>query len=346
MYMNGTGHMSTREDRILSAVIETYVKTARPVSSSAVIRAGSIGLSSATVRNVMRSLEEGGFISQPHTSAGRVPTDKGYRHYVDNLMRPSKLSDRERSEIGKVMTALGRKDLTTVVTEVSKLVSDLTKQLAVAVAPEADLGTIERIELVSIGDERVLAVAAVGSSAALSAVFDVGKTVGAKQLGRATALLNDWLGGVSLDDAERVLRTHLATLGSPLRSVLRRLLKDDSSIFRAGHGERVHYEGARHIFRHPEFSTDAASLGQILDSERALADLLRSPLGRGHVEVTIGSENRRREMQKMSLVVGSYRVGGTLGRIGVIGPTRMRYPRLVGLISHLSCTPDKEHSAG
>jgi heat-inducible transcriptional repressor len=176
-------------------------------------------------------------------------------------------------------------------------------------------------------------------------VFDPGRAIGVGELSKATELLNDWLGGISLTDAERVLRTRLRSLRKPPRDVLRGLLKSGSRVFGAGHGEWVHYEGARHIFRHPEFSSDAASLGRILDSEQALADLVSSPLGRGAVEVKIGSENQRREMQKMSLVIGSYRVGGTLGRIGVIGPTRMRYSRLVGLIGHFSRMLDEEASA-
>ena len=231
-----------REDRVLKAVIGAYVRTARPVSSGAVAAGRGVGVSPATVRNVMRSLEEMGLLCQPHTSAGRVPTDTGYRYYVDHLMKPSRPTERQELRLRDVVRALLGRDRAALVNRVSRTASELLRELSVAVVPAA--GTT---------------------------------------------------------------RT-----------------------------ERVHYEGARYIFRHPDLAGDPAFFGELLDSDRVLADLVRRGAAPGSIAVTIGAENERRELCRVSLVVGSYRVGRTLGHVGIIGSTRMHYPRVVGLVTRLS----------
>ena len=138
----------------------------------------------------------------------------------------------------------------------------------------------------------------------------------------------------------RSLHKFTACKGGTLES-LRALLADSSRLFRSEGLERVHYEGARYIFQHPEFSADAAPLGRIFDSEDVLADVLRSPSRASGVSITIGHENSLKEMRRMSLVVATYRVGRGVGRMGVIGPTRMRYPRLVGLLEYFSGALDE-----
>ena len=244
------GLLSDRDGGILRSIVEGYVTTARPVSSGVIVAAGSVGLSSATVRNIMRTLEEHGLISQPHTSAGRVPTDRGYRYYVDHLMSPARLTSEERDRIATRVAALAGHELGAVASTVSKMLSELTRELSVTVAPGA--------------------------------------------------------GGVI---------------------------------------EHVRYEGARFMLRHPEFHDHVSALGKVIDSEEALADVVRITAGPGAVTVTIGHENQGRGLERMSIVAGSYRVGGDVGRVGVIGPTRMRYPRLVGLVRQFSEALDRALAA-
>jgi transcriptional regulator of heat shock response len=242
----GAQALSDRDGAILRSIVEGYVTTARPVSSGVIAAAGAIDLSSATVRNVMRALEIRGFISQPHTSAGRVPTDRGYRYYVDHLMSLLPLTTPEQGRVRECVEALSGRDLAAVASGVSKAVSELTRELAVTVAP-APGGAIEH----------------------------------------------------------------------------------------------VRYEGARYMLRHPEFHDHLSALARVMDSEDALASVVRIASTPGAVTVTIGHENRGRGLERMSIVVGSYRVGRAVGRVGVIGPTRMRYPRLVGLVRHFSEVLDK-----
>lgn len=309
--------------------------TARPVSSGAIAENGVVSLSSATVRNIMRTLEERCLISQPHTSAGRVPTDRGYRYYVDNLMSPLPLPPEERERIASRVAALAGHELGTVASSVSRMVSELTRELAVTVAPTAG-GVIEHLTLLALDGGGVLAVATASGGSSRSAVLAADRRVNAGDIERTQGLLREWLHGVSIGDAGRVLGSRLAAPATPMSAPVAELAADVGRLFDIDDAVQVRYEGARYMFRHPEFHDHASILGKIIDSEGALAEVVRAPVEPGTVTVRIGHENRGRGLQRMSLVVGSYRVGGGIGRVGVIGPTRMRYQRLVGLVRQFS----------
>jgi len=332
--------LSDRNGAILRAVVEGYVTTARPVSSGIVAGEGIVGLSSATVRNVMRALEERGLILQPHTSAGRVPTDRGYRLYVDHLMSPQPLSTDERCRIAERIAGLAGHEPGAMASRVSKMVSELTKELAVTVAPSAG-GTIEHLTLLPLEDGGVLGVLTASGGLSRSAVLAAGLRVSAGDVVRAQVALRDWLRGTALADAERIVSARLAARASALGVAAAALAAEARRLFTLDDAVQVRYEGARYMFRHPEFHDHVSALGRVIDSEGALAEVVRVPAEPGDVVVTIGHENRGRGLQRMSVVVGSYRLGGAVGRVGVIGPTRMRYPRLVGLIRHFSEALDR-----
>lgn len=333
--------LTDREATILQSVIECHVRSARPVSSSAVVRLSSVSLSSATVRNVMRALEEKGLILQPHTSAGRVPTDLGYRYYVDHLIKPAGLSAREREELGGELTKLVRCDMATVLAGISHIVSELSRELAVAVAPSGGGQMVDQVTLADIGGGRMLAIVATDAGPTRTAVIAIGGTFGTSDLSAAAELLNSWLVGTMLSEAADGIAKGVSSMDPPPSEPLEDILEGVRVFLSPGGGERIHYEGARYMFRHPEFSGDASLLGEILDSEDSLADAVRGPSQSAEVRVVIGHENPRRGMQRMSLVAGTFGIGGSLGRMGIIGPTRMRYPRLIGLVGHIARTLDE-----
>lgn len=328
--------LTDREATILRSIIEGHVRTARPMSSSAVVRLSSVDLSSATVRNVMRALEEKGLILQPHTSAGRIPTDMGYRYYVDNIVRPVDLPARERDEIAGELARLVRCDLATVLAGVSHMVSELSREMAIAVAPSGGGQVIEHVALVSIEGGRVLVVVSTDVGPTRTAVLTTDVPHSDEELEEAARLLNDWLVGGTLSEASGTLESCVAAMDRPPGEWLAGVFDGVRAFLHPTGSQRIHYEGARHIFRHPEFSEDASSLGDILDSEEALADVVKGPPEAARVRVVIGQENTRRGMRRLSLVAGTYRLGGSVARMGIIGPTRMRYPRMMGLVGHIS----------
>lgn len=333
--------LNEREGAILRAVVECHVRTARPVSSSVVARDSGVKLSSATIRNVMRSLEERGLILQPHTSAGRVPTDMGYRYFVDNLMEPARLSESELATIAEELSRLAHCDLATLLAGVSHMVSELSKELAVAVAPSGTEQLLRRVALVRVASGALLAVATHDSGPPRTAVLTTGREVNDEDLAAANDLLQKWLAGTAPTDAPELVNDRVAESSPPPGEGLRGLLESTAAFLGSGGSERIHYDGARYIFRHPELSSDVAALGEIFDSEESLADVVRGSNDPSRVVVVIGAENSRSGMKKMSLVAGTYRIGGAVARMGVIGPTRMRYPRLVGLVDHFSRVLDE-----
>jgi heat-inducible transcriptional repressor len=328
--------LNDREEMILKAVVNSYVTSARPVSSSAVVRESSVRLSSATVRNVMRALEEKGLILQPHTSAGRIPTDLGYRYYVDHLVRPARLSTRESESIKDELTRLTHRDLSGLLAGLSHLVSQLSREFAVAVAPSGAGELIRRVELVDVGGGRVLAVVSTDEEPARTGIVATGGAPGPSELQRASRLITGWVAGTRVEDAPRVIADRAEASAGQMDEQMSRLVDGLRSCLEPGGHRSVHYDGARYMFRHPEFSSDASSLGEILDSDEALADVMRGPDAVGSVRVVIGHENVRVGMQHMSLVTGTYRIGGSAARMGVIGPTRMKYRRLISLVGHLT----------
>ncbi|MBN2564372.1 MAG: heat-inducible transcription repressor HrcA [Candidatus Eisenbacteria bacterium] len=333
--------ISDREETILRAVIDSYVASARPVSSSAVVRGSSVSLSSATVRNVMRALEEKGLILQPHTSAGRVPTDMGYRYYVDNLVRPAGLSAKEADSIRSELTRLAHRDLSGVLAGVSHLVSELSRELAVAVAPSGGGQLIDRVELIDVGGGRILAVVSTDAGPTRTATITAARPPEHNELQRASGLITEWTCGVRMSDASGVLASRSKSSDVVIDDQLDRLIEGVRSCLEPGGDRSVHYDGARYMFRHPEFSSDASHLGEILDSDEALAEVVRGPDTIGSVRVVIGHENVRTGMERMSLVAGTYRIGGSAARMGVIGPTRMKYSRLMSLVRHLARALDE-----
>lgn len=326
--------LTQRESDILKAVVETYVRTTRPVSSGAIVRRKDIAVSSATVRNVLRTLEERGLISQPHTSAGRVPTDRGYRRYVDGLMEPAAVSTGEMRRISLALRRAPDAEHDSLIARASRVASELTHELAVAVAPSTGRETVDRIEFAPLASGGVLAVLATVSGRFRTVAIEEDGVADLRALRSAGPLLSTWLSGVDVGDVVAELRRRLPDADEELRSVVRSLL-DHCGALTVG-AERVHYDGARYILSHPEFSADASALADLLDSEEALAEVLCGVGAPGGVAVRIGRENTRRGMSRLSLVVAPYKIGDRIGRMGVIGPTRMRYDRLIGLVGYFA----------
>ncbi|MBD3366663.1 MAG: heat-inducible transcription repressor HrcA [Candidatus Eisenbacteria bacterium] len=326
--------LSEREGDVLKAVVETYVRTTHPVSSGAIVRRRGIDVSSATVRNVLRTLEERGFIAKPHTSAGRVPTDSGYRHYVDRLMEPADVSAGEMRRITHALIRAPDAEHDSLIARASRVASQLTHELAVAVAPAESREIVERVEFAPLASGGVLAVVATRSGRFRTVAVEAGGAVTTEDLLDQGPRLSSWLAGLDVGDVVSELRRRLPEADERLRPVVERLLEHCGAL--SVGAERVHYDGARYILSHPEFSGDPSVLGELLDSEETLADVLCGLGDPGRVVVRIGRENRRRGMRRLSLVVAPYAIGRRVGRMGVIGPTRMRYDKLIGLVGYFA----------
>ncbi len=328
--------LDDRKRRILQAIVEDFVSTGEPVGSRTVAKKYSLGMSAATIRNDMADLEEMGLIHQPHTSAGRVPSDLGYREYVDKIMKLSNLSTEEALTIrDKLVCRL--KDISQLIKQVSNVISQSTSYTSVAVAPRLINSKIRHLQLVPIDKNKVLLVLVVNDGTVRNFMVKVNKEFSPDFLFAVSNLLNDKFSGLPLGEidqglAEKIKKEYLTQEGvlEQVVDVIRQKAYSPESV-------EVFLEGTSNILNFPEFSdvSRAKEFLEFLDERNSLISLLSTETN-DEVKVTIGSENTFDEFKGCSVVTASYWIGDKLlGNIGVIGPTRMNYARVISCMEFL-----------
>lgn len=326
--------LSNRERVVLESLVRAYVDNGTPVGSSTLTKRESFEFSPATVRKTLACLEEKGYVSQPHTSAGRQPTDKGYRFYVEHTVRDVVMLSQEAGESVRRKLELfqqeGRVD--EIHGQLAEIVGGVSHQLGIVLAPTFESGVVEHLDLVRLTETRLLMVATIKQGPVKSLVLEVSSRVSRAEIEAVRRLLNERLAGLDLDQIQTTARERVQSLsvGNPQ---LLRVVVDELESLSGNSGDGLHVAGTRNIFIQPEFrdSLEVAGLMDLVERKDPLADLLS---GREGVVVTIGEENEANEMHCCSMVTASYEANGARGIIGVIGPTRMPYERLLALVDY------------
>lgn len=331
--------LSDREIRVLEAVIQVYIETAEPAGSQTIAQRFPLGVSSATIRNTMGELEEKGFLYHPHTSAGRIPTDRAYRWYVNSLSRLAPPSSEDQRMLSAEL-APSRSALEEILRRAAQVLGVLTKELGVAVAPAFDRVVLEKLDLVQVSAERLLLVFHLKSGAVRTIFVQVSGNLPAESVSRVAQLLNERLAGLTLLEIRNTLPERLrdAERAADDRELLNIFIEEGEEIFGLPAGpETVVLGSAQMLAGQPEFASSGA-IRDLLDlTERR--DLLQQALAarrRSGLTITIGGENSDTRLAGFTLVTSSYRSGELTGVIGVIGPTRMPYDKIIGLVDHTS----------
>jgi heat-inducible transcriptional repressor len=291
--------LSERERLVLEAVVETYVETAEPAGSRTIAKRSRLGVSAATIRNTMSDLEDKGYLFHPHTSAGRVPTDSGYRAYVDTLTRAS-----------------GR---------------------AGGVPSEA--GTIRDEELIPAAGDRVLLVLTLRGGSVKTIFVDVRSTIASEVVAKVALILNERLAGLPLREVRATMAERLRDAASErgTEELLNIFVQEAEDLFQSSDDGDVMLGSARVLAEQPEFASNEQMRSLLTLTERR--DVLAAALTRradAGLTITIGSEHRDPNLNAFTLVTASYRSGPLSGVIGVIGPTRMPYEKIIALVDHTS----------
>lgn len=326
--------LDERQRTVLKAVIHDYVSTAEPVSSRSISRRYLSYLSPATIRNIMADLEELGFLSQPHTSAGRIPTDKGYRFYVDTLMERRRLTKAEEWKI-EARIRPGPGGIEELMREISRTLSAVSSYTAIVLAPKPAQNTFKRIEFVHLYQNRILVVLVAESGLVHHKVIAIDEILTQEELDRISRYLNDRLQGLTLREVRERLLYEMAQEKAQFDQLVRRALELGVKGIE-GEGEaEVYIGGAANMAKQPEFA-DIEKVREIFaafEEKAKLVKILDQCLMAKDFKIIIGSENQIREMRALSIVASPYRSrGGVLGAIGVVGPTRMEYARMVALV--------------
>lgn len=327
--------MAVSEDRrlaVLRAIVEDYVQTKEPVGSKALVERHSLGVSPATIRNDMAALEEEGYIAQPHTSAGRIPTDKGYRLFVDRLTTVKPLSAAEKRAIHSLLD--GAVDLDDVIDRTVRLLANLTRQVAVVQYPSLSRSTVRHVELVPVGGNRLLVVLITNTGRVEQRVVEVGIEPGEALLGELRARLNAATSGRRLTDvisAVANLPTAFAPEDRPLVRTVLDALEDSLAIERE---ERIVLAGTANLARSGDF---ARSIGPVLEAleEQVILLKLLSEMAEdlSGVGVRIGRETENDNLVETAVIASGYGgQGEVVARLGVLGPTRMDYPMTMAAV--------------
>src|SRR6266699_66420 len=338
------GSLNERERQVLEAVIETYVETAEPAGSRTISKKFGHTLSAATIRNTMSDLEEKGYLYHPHTSAGRIPTDLAYRVYVNSLMHPPRVSASESHHIREELVS-ERNAVDQILARAAQVLGVLTKELGVAAGPTLDEAVLERLELLQVSSERLLLVLTLKSGAVRTIFVEVPAQMAAAAVVEVAVVLIGRLAGLALREIRATLSERLRDAVSDPGSsdLINIFVQEADELFDVGAGTRdgdasgVLLSSAQLLAEQPEFQTTERLQGLMQVTERR--DLLREALVRrmgGGLTITIGSEHADPKLAPFTLVTSSYRVGPLAGVIGVMGPTRMPYDKIVALVDHTS----------
>jgi len=345
--MTTQDELTPRERRVLEAVIQTYVQTAEPAGSRVLARRHGLGVSPATIRNTMSDLEDKGFLTHPHTSAGRVPTDKAYRAYVDALLNsPSgAIVVAERDRLREEISA-SNSTIETILRRAAQSLGVLTQELGVALGPRLDASVLRRLELLRVGGDRLLLVLTLDAGVVRTVFVEVRGTLADVAVAEVSRVLNERLAGHTLRElrtsvAERLRDTQTVPEAEELLNIF---VQEGEQLLDAalpGAGGSVIVGQASVLAEQPEFS-GADNLRRLLtltEEPARLADALRrkhSGDERPGVSITIGGEHGDPRLDQFTVVTAEYHAGALGGVIGVIGPTRMPYEKVIALVQHTS----------
>ena len=331
--------LNERMKTILTAVVHRYITTAEPVSSAIIAQKYNLNLSTATIRHEMYLLEKIYYLWQPHTSSGRIPTDRGYRFYVDNLMVKNYLEEKEKKEIIQIYRKSIEFEETMKIT--SQLLSKLTDNIGVVLAPVICNNIVKNIQFVPIRNNRILTVIITDTGLVCQKIISVSGEINKERLDYLSNFINSQLAekDINITNLNNMLLDELDKIIS-FQERFNHIHNFLEECFNFGYSEnKVYLDGRINIIKHPEFK-EVDKLNYILsliEEENILADTIRKYLGLRKTKIIIGKESKLKEMQNCSLVTSEYTIKGKpAGAIGILGPTRMDYPRMVSITEYIS----------
>lgn len=334
--------LDKRKVTILKAIINSYIDNAEAVGSRTISKKYELGVSPATIRNEMSDLEEMGFLIQPHTSSGRIPTDKAYRYYVDDLWK--KVLNSNNPNIDQLRNIIEEKsnEMDSVFKNSVRILSQFTKYTSFIVAPQLKQSTIKRIQLVPITDRKILLVLVLQSNIVKQVMLNLNSPIPLEQMDRISQSLSEKLYGYKLEDIDSIKDSLIHELYHIRESSSESLLELLPFLMdQVGKLEdfNVYSDGLTNILDLPEYNdvVKAREFISFVEDKNSLAKLFQYNTGGNDISISIGHENEYEELRDCSLITATYKFNGKLiGKIGVIGPTRMDYSKVISTVKSIS----------
>ncbi len=332
--------LSERERTILRYIVHNYIQTAIPVGSRWIAKYLDIGLSPATIRNVMADLEFMGYLNHPHTSAGRMPTDRGYRFYVDYLMEVEHLQESEQDSIQQILSPVD--DPEELLRESSKILGRISHQLSIITSPHFASGIFEKLELIPLSSSKIMVVISLKAGLVKTITMEVLSEIRREKLDELAQIMNGRLSGLTLMEIRNTFFDRMKDISTEQTGLVRLFIDSVDKLFDdVPEVEKVHIGGTRDILSQPEFEhpENFRSIIELLDNQQMIIHVLeKKDLKVGDVGVSIGSENSDEALKHYSILTTDYSVADVNGSVCIIGPKRMNYPKVVPLVDYIART--------
>ena len=336
--------LGERKEKILNAIIQNYLETGEPVGSRTISKMSDLNLSSATIRNEMSDLEELGYIVQPHTSSGRIPSDKGYRFYVDHLIADK---DREVTEIKDLMIEKTEK-MEKMLKQVVKVLANNTQYATMISAPSVQRNRLKFVQLSAVDENQILSGVVMDGNIVKNKIIPVERPLDNENLLKLNILLNTNLNGLTVNEINLGLITRLKEQAGIHEEIISQVLDSVAGTIHEDDEMQIYTSGATNIFKYPELSDSqkASELISAFEEKQALVDLISEIQGDETedtgIQVYIGDESPIQTMKDCSVVTATYELGeGVKGTIGIIGPKRMDYENVMDNLKNLKVQLDK-----
>lgn len=332
--------LDERKLKVLYAIIDSYINTADPVGSRSIWKQYDLGVSSATIRNEMSDLEELGYLNKPHSSAGRIPSDKAYRLYVNNLMDED-AENKNNSKNLKIREILNNesKEFEKLIQNSAKLLSAITNYTAIVASPKMKNSIVKNIQLVSLDELGILIVIVCNNGIIKKTIYKLENIIGQEELNLLTNFLNHKFKGRYIEDLISNLNKEIMTEIYELKGIIDSILPVIEDSMENLVTMDLYSEGITNILKFPEYNSvdKAREFIDFIENKSLLLDILYNESVENGVKIIIGKENTQSPIKDISIITGTYSIGGkTLGKIGLIGPTRMNYIDLVNTINVFS----------
>jgi heat-inducible transcriptional repressor len=331
--------LSDREKIILQHIVEDFVRTANPVGSRYLSKKADINLSPASIRNVMSDLEEMSLLTHTHTSAGRIPTDKGYRYFVNELMENKPLSEEERLKIRHIIDEY---DLSgdEIYKEISKILGKLTKELTVVSQPFFSEGIFEKLELIPISSSKVLVIVSIGAGIIRTIMFDIDSSIKEEKLHSISKILNEKLSGLSLKEIRKTFTDRIRDINNEDIKIINIFIDSIDKIFRdEREGVSLYFSSTLELLSQPEFedTDEYKNIVRLTEKKDVVIHVLNSLYAdENGLAISIGIENSDDKLKNYSIISTTYKKNNVEGKIAIIGPKRMDYSKLVSMLDYTS----------
>lgn len=326
--------LTKRQIQLLRYIIQSHIQTAAAVSSDYIARLYDVTCSTATIRNEMVALESMGYLQQPHTSSGRIPTDKSYRLYVDSLIRMEPLTPQEEKRFNELASQQG--DIHIMLEQATMILGQITHELAVVLSPSISHAKFDRMELLRLSGQKVLVIIHIHSRSVKTLVLQIKSAFNTETLNRTASFLNERLSGLTLNSIKNSIRDRCRDSSNTDPELLRIFIDYAGDIFHYNEPLHLRTAGTNNIISQPEFSDKSLleCLFRVLDDRRSLSAYLQNQ--KCPFQVIIGQEHADERMKPFSIVSAQYQIGTDAGSIGILGPKRMRYSKIMPLVKKMA----------